>query len=154
MTIEDIVEEIIGEFTTQAPGGAGIVAGASPTAASSCRRHGAAAHAEPPARAPSFPLDGPKTLNGLIVEHLGEIPDAGTVVELDGQLIEILQTQDRAVKVVRLLPPVGRGAPRLYKAPVERASSTAKFYASGITRVTSIRGRGHATCLRHMTHRA
>ena len=49
-----------------------------------------------------FPLDGPKTLNGLIVEHLGEIPDAGIAFRLAGQLLEILQTQDRAVKVVKL----------------------------------------------------
>ena len=42
------------------------------------RRHGAAAHAQPQARHRSFPLEGPKTLNGLIVEQLGEIPDAGT----------------------------------------------------------------------------
>ena len=55
-----------------------------------------------------FPLDGPKTLNGLIVEQLGEIPDAGIQVAVAGQKLEILQTQDRAVKVVRLLPPVGR----------------------------------------------
>jgi len=58
-----------------------------------------------------FPLDGPKTLNGLIVEHLGEIPDAGISFKVDDQAVEILQTQDRAVRVVRLLPPVGRGAP-------------------------------------------
>jgi len=55
-----------------------------------------------------FPVDGPKTLNGLIVAELGEIPDAGTHVSLAGQAIEVLQTQDRGVKVVRLLAPVGR----------------------------------------------
>ena len=57
-----------------------------------------------------FPLDGPKTLNGLIVGQLGEIPDAGTVVDIAGQALEILQTQDRAIKVVRLRAPVGRDA--------------------------------------------
>ena len=58
-----------------------------------------------------FPLDGPKTLNGLIVEQLGEIPDAGRQLSTStGKRVEILQTQDRAVKVVRLLPPVGRAA--------------------------------------------
>ena len=56
----------------------------------------------------SFALTGPKTLNGLIVEHLGEIPDAGVRVEVAGQAMEILQTQDRAIRVVRLLAPVGR----------------------------------------------
>jgi hypothetical protein len=42
---------------------------------------------------------------------------------LEGQLVEILQTQDRAVKVVKLLPPVGRGVAPL-QTSVERASST------------------------------
>ena len=71
-----------------------------------------------------FPLDGPKTLNGLVVEHLGEIPEAGTRVTLAGQEIEILQTQGRAIKVVRLLPPVGEKAPSSALQPQEgRASS-------------------------------
>ncbi len=120
VTIEDIVEEIIGEFTTQAPGGAEIyrrepdgsvvVAGMSLLRTLN-RRLGT-----------QFSLDGPKTLNGLIVEHLGDIPDAGLSFRLNGQLLEILQTQDRAVKVVKLLVPVGRGVPAL-QTPVERASS-------------------------------
>ena len=70
-----------------------------------------------------FPLDGPKTMNGLIIEHLGDIPEAGIAFRLDGQQIEVLQTQDRAVKVVRLLAPVGRLSPPL-QTPVERASSS------------------------------
>jgi len=121
VTIEDIVEEIIGEFTTQAPGGAEVyrrepdgsvvVAGMSLLRTLN-RRLGT-----------QFSLDGPKTLNGLIVEHLGDIPDAGLSFRLNGQLLEILQTQDRAVKVVKLMVPVGRGVPAL-QTPVERASST------------------------------
>ena len=71
----------------------------------------------------TLPTDGPKTLNGLILEHLGDIPEAGTAFRLEGQMVEILQTQDRAVKVVKLVPPVGRGAAPL-QTPVERASST------------------------------
>jgi Mg2+/Co2+ transporter CorB len=70
-----------------------------------------------------FPLDGPKTLNGLIIEQLGEIPEAGLSFRVEGQMVEILQTQDRAVKVVKLLPPVGKGAAPL-QSTVERASST------------------------------
>ena len=120
VTIEDIVEEIIGEFTTQAPGGADIyrrepdgsvVAAGMASLRTLNRRLGT-----------QFPLDGPKTLNGRIVEHLGDIPEAGRKFPVDGQLVEILQTQDRAVKVVRLLPPVGRGNPPL-QSTVERASS-------------------------------
>ena len=67
-----------------------------------------------------FGLEGPKTLNGLIVEHLGEIPDAGITFKVDDQAVEILQTQDRAVRVVRLLPPVGRGGAPL-QTQAERA---------------------------------
>jgi Mg2+/Co2+ transporter CorB len=120
VTIEDIVEEIIGEFTTQAPGGVetyrrepdgSIVASGMAQLRTLNRRLGT-----------KFPLDGPKTLNGLIVEQLGDIPAAGLSFRLDGQMIEILQTQDRAVKVVKLLPPVGRAAPPL-QTPTERASS-------------------------------
>ena len=118
VTIEDIIEEIIGEFTTQAPGGAEsfrreadgsvVVDGMAPLRTLN-RRLGT-----------RFPLDGPKTLNGLIVEHLGEIPDAGTSFEVDGQAVEIMQTQDRAVRVVRLLPPIGRGTAPL-QTQAERA---------------------------------
>ncbi len=103
VTIEDIVEEIVGDFTTPAPDAAGsygrsadgsvAVDGMSPLRTLN-RRLGT-----------TFPLDGPKTLNGLIVEALGEIPEAGTRLVLAGQPMEILQTQDRAVKVVRLLAP-------------------------------------------------
>jgi Mg2+/Co2+ transporter CorB len=105
VTIEDIIEEIIGDFTTSSPGGESYrrdadgsitVDGMTPLRALN-RKLGT-----------EFPLEGPKTLNGLIVEQLGEIPDAGTRVRVAGQAMEILQTQDRAIKVVRLLAPVGR----------------------------------------------
>ncbi len=122
VTIEDIVEEIIGEFTTQAPGaadsyrretdGSVVVDGMTQLRALN-RRLGT-----------QFPLDGPKTLNGLIVEHLGDIPDAGLSFKLAGQGVEILQTLDRAVKVVRLLPPVGRAAAAPLQTHAERASSS------------------------------
>ena len=121
VTIEDIVEEIIGEFTTQAPGGqeifrrepdGSVIASGMALLRTLNRRLGT-----------QFPLDGPKTLNGLILEHLGDIPEAGASFRLEGQMMEILQTQDRAVKVVKLLPPVGR-SPAPLQTPVERASST------------------------------
>ncbi|MDQ6619847.1 MAG: CNNM domain-containing protein [Pseudomonadota bacterium] len=105
VTIEDIIEEIIGDFTTPSPEAAGTYGRA---ADGSVAVDGMA-----PLRTlnrklgTQFPLDGPKTLNGLIVEHLGEIPDAGTRLALAGQELEILQTQGRAIKVVRLLSPLG-----------------------------------------------
>ena len=121
VTIEDIIEEIIGDFTTQAPDGSDayrreadgtvVVDGLAPLRALN-RKLGT-----------QFPVDGPKTLNGLIVAQLGEIPDAGTRVNVAGQAIEILQTQDRGVKVVRLLPPVGRAQPAPLQSTDAQASS-------------------------------
>jgi Mg2+/Co2+ transporter CorB len=121
VTIEDIIEEIIGEFTTTAPGagdawrreadGSVLVDGMAQLRTLN-RRLGT-----------RFPQEGPKTLNGLIVEHLGDIPAAGLSFRLAGQLVEIVQTQDRAIKVVRLLPPVGKPILPLQTGD-ERASST------------------------------
>jgi Mg2+/Co2+ transporter CorB len=122
VTIEDIIEEIIGDFTTQAPDSAqswgraadgSVVVDGMALLRTLNRKLGT-----------QFPLDGPKTLNGLIVEQLGEIPDAGTKVTVAGQALEILQTQDRAVKVIRLLPPVGRAAVAPLQSPGGQASST------------------------------
>ena len=52
-----------------------------------------------------FPLDGPKTLNGLILEHLREIPEPGATVEIAGHPMKIVQTQDRIIKAINLAPP-------------------------------------------------
>lgn len=103
LTLEDILEEIIGEFTTQSPlqtsrfrrmeDGSIIVEGGSMLRELN-RKLGY-----------KFPLDGPKTLNGLILEHLQDIPEPGTSLKLAGYPLEILQTQDRVIKSVRLLPP-------------------------------------------------
>jgi Mg2+/Co2+ transporter CorB len=122
VTIEDIIEEIIGDFTTQAPEGADmyrrasdgsiVVDGLAPLRTLN-RRLGT-----------QFPVDGPKTLNGLIVAQLGEIPDAGTRVTVAGQAMEVLQTQDRGVKVVRLVAPVGRPPSPPLQSRHGQASST------------------------------
>jgi Mg2+/Co2+ transporter CorB len=123
VTIEDIIEEITGDFTTQAPAGGeswtrepdgSVVVDGIAVLRTLNRKLGT-----------HFPLDGPKTLNGLIVEQLGEIPAAGTKVAVAGQSLEILQTQDRVVKVVRLLPPVGRKAPLPLQSQGGQASSVA-----------------------------
>ncbi len=103
LTLEDILEEIIGEFTTHSPlqtarfrrmeDGSIIVEGGSLLRELN-RKLGY-----------RFPLDGPKTLNGLILEHLQDIPEPGTSLKLAGYPLEVLQTQDRVVRSVRLLPP-------------------------------------------------
>jgi Mg2+/Co2+ transporter CorB len=121
VSIEDILEEIVGEFTTQGPSGSDvfrrepdgsvIVDGMAPLRMLN-RKLGT-----------EFPLEGPKTLNGLIVEYLGEIPDSGISFRLAGQGVEVLQVQDRAVKVVKLLPPVGRAPAPPLQTTGEQASS-------------------------------
>lgn len=103
VTLEDILEEIIGEFTTQSPlmsrglhrqsDGSYVVEGGTLLRELN-RKLGF-----------RFPLDGPKTLNGLILEHLQDIPEPNTSVRISGYPLEIVQTQDRVIKSVRLLPP-------------------------------------------------
>jgi Mg2+/Co2+ transporter CorB len=55
-----------------------------------------------------LPTDGPKTLNGLIIEELETIPEAGTQVTLAGYLLEILDTTEHAIRRVRIRTP-GQG---------------------------------------------
>jgi Mg2+/Co2+ transporter CorB len=103
VTLEDIIEEIIGEFTTTAPvksrieawdkDGSALVEGSSVLRELN-RKLGLA-----------LPLDGPKTLNGLILEHLRDIPDAGVALKIADVAMEIVQTQDRVIKTVRLFRP-------------------------------------------------
>jgi Mg2+/Co2+ transporter CorB len=51
-----------------------------------------------------FPLEGPNTINGLVLEQLEDIPEAGTALTVAEHPVEILQVQNRMVKVVRILP--------------------------------------------------
>jgi Mg2+/Co2+ transporter CorB len=104
VTLEDILEELIGEFTTQSPlqtggfvkqpDGSFLVEGATLLRELN-RKLGF-----------GFPLDGPKTLNGLILEHLQSMPEPNTSVKIAGHPLEIVQTHDRVVKAVRVVPPV------------------------------------------------
>jgi len=107
VTLEDIIEEIIGEFTTAAPvkseilswdqGGSALAEGSSLLRELN-RKLGLA-----------FSLEGPKTLNGLILEHLQDIPEAGVAVKINGVPMEIVQTQGRVIKTVRLFRPAPPG---------------------------------------------
>ena len=102
VTMKDILEEIVGEFTSQAIGSAALFhkeADGSVIADGFCslrvlnRKAGF-----------EFPLEGPKTINGLLLEQLEDIPDPGTSVDVAGHVVEIMQVQNRMVKVVRILP--------------------------------------------------
>lgn len=103
VTLDDILEEIVGEFTTD------------PAAVTSKDIH--------PQEDGSFlvdggtsirdlnrtmqwdlPTTGPKTLNGMITEYLEAIPEPGTSLLLEGYPIEILQTANNSIKTVRIDP--------------------------------------------------
>lgn len=103
VTLEDILEEIIGEFTTQSPL---MARGLHPQPDGSYVVEGGTLLRELNRKLGfRFPLDGPKTLNGLILEHLQDIPEPNTSVRIAGHPLEIVQTQDRVIKSVRVLPP-------------------------------------------------
>ncbi len=102
VTLENILEEIVGDFTTQSPAQTGkflrqadgslLVEGSTPLRDLN-RKLGM-----------HFTLDGAKTLNGLILEYLQDIPEAGTSLKIADYPIEIIQTQGRVVKVVKIFP--------------------------------------------------
>lgn len=104
VTLEDLLEEMIGEFTTQAPTQAGLLRQMDD---GSWMVEGSASVRQINRKLGlDLPLDGPKTLNGLLLECLESIPDAGVSVKIGDVPIEIMQTQDRAVKIARILPVV------------------------------------------------
>ncbi len=101
-TLEDILEELVGEFTTDPyasiadyrpqDDGSFLVDGSA-----SVRELNRALHIE-------LPLKGPKTINGLVLEHMEDIPESGTSLLLNGYPVEILQTKDNLVKTLRIYP--------------------------------------------------
>lgn len=103
VTLEDILEEIVGEFTSdpatvthkdihvEAPGV--WIVNASATIRVLNRALGW-----------QLPTDGPKTLNGLLLEQLETIPEAGTMLRAAGLQFEILQITDNAIRTVRVRP--------------------------------------------------
>jgi len=100
VTLEDIVEALVGKFTTrQADVGARLTWDEEGTVlvdgAISLRELNRQLGLD-------LPVDGPRTLNGLIVEHLQDIPEVGVGVKVSGIPMEIIQTQNRKVKMVRL----------------------------------------------------
>jgi len=104
VTLEDLIEEIIGKFTTSLPS-AGPALAWDPSGA-------ATAEGTTPVREVnralglSLPTDGPKTLNGLIVEHLQDIPEADVSIKIGKVPMEIVHAQGRTIKTVRIFKPV------------------------------------------------
>ncbi len=102
VTLENILEEIVGEFTTHSPAQTGKFLR---QADGSWLLEGSSSLRELNRKLGlHLPLDNAKTLNGLILEHLEDIPEAGTSLKIAGHPIEIIQMQDRIVKVARIFP--------------------------------------------------
>lgn len=106
VTLEDIIEEMIGDFTTSTPGNARADAMAWNTRGE-CLLEGSTPLRDINKKLGlDLPLDGPKTLNGLLLEQLQEIPEAPIALKLGGVVIEVVQVQNQSIKVVKLLRPV------------------------------------------------
>ena len=59
----------------------------------------------------TLPTEGPKTLNGLVIEYLEHIPDPGTSMLLGGYPVEIVQTSQSTVRTVRIDPRLKKSGP-------------------------------------------
>ena len=106
VTLEDILEEVVGEFTTDPAdqikdviriNDETFIIDGSANIREVNREHNL-----------GFPEDGPKTLNGLILETLEDIPTPGTTFRLDHIIIEVIKTLERSVKAAKIsitLPP-------------------------------------------------
>jgi Mg2+/Co2+ transporter CorB len=109
VTLEDIIEELIGKFTTGAPDAAdkltwredgSVIVDGSQHLRNLNRRLGL-----------DLPVDGPKTLNGLLLEHLQDIPEAGVSIKIAGIPIEVVQAEDRRIKTVRIFRTAAKKSP-------------------------------------------
>ena len=103
LTLEDIIEEFVGDFTTSLPTlgqrlawneDNSVIVDGSRLLREINRTLGL-----------DFPLDGPKTLNGLILEHFQDIPESGMSIKVCDVPVEILQTEDRSVVTARIYRP-------------------------------------------------
>ncbi len=103
VTLEDIIEEIIGKFTTSMPSAALALAWAQDGTATT---DGATPVREVNrALGLDLPTEGPKTLNGLILEQLRDIPEADVSVKIGEVVMEIVHAQGRTIRTVRLFRP-------------------------------------------------
>ena len=98
LTLDDLLQEIVGELAAEAPdiklqSDGGYLVDASVTVRELNR-----------VTQWDLPTEGPKTLNGLIIEYMETIPEPGTSIKLHGHIIEIIQRDEHTVKLVRFHP--------------------------------------------------
>lgn len=95
VTLADLLEEIVGEFTTDQIGNTKDI---HPQRDGSFVIDGSASIRDiNKSLGWALPTDGPKTLNGLIIEHLEDIPDANMSLKIGPYLLEILQIKDNQI---------------------------------------------------------
>ncbi|MCG5536745.1 HlyC/CorC family transporter [Ectothiorhodospira mobilis] len=114
VTLEDLLEEVVGEFTTDP---ADVSPEITPQADGSHLVDASIQLRElNRVLGTTFRLDGPRTLNGLLLEYLETIPEASTSVLIDGYPVEIVHVKSNAVKTARI-------GPRLKRPPAETDSA-------------------------------
>ena len=100
VTLEEILEEIVGDFTSPAPG---VLDEVQPQPDGSYLVNGSTNIRDLNRRLNwKLPTTGPKTLNGLITEYLEDLPEPGTSLMLDGYQVEIIRTRGTAVQTARI----------------------------------------------------
>lgn len=110
VTLEDILEEVVGEFASDpatqvknvyANGDGSYRISGSVTVRSLNKNLGW-----------KLPTNGPKTINGLLLEKLEALPKAGTRIDLDGYQVEIVEARANSVKAIRVTPDSAAAAKR------------------------------------------
>ena len=102
VTLEDILEEVVGEFTTDSPiNNNNIIAQDDGSYLISANTHIREINRSLDI---TLPTNGPKTLNGLILEYLQSIPTTGTSLLIANHPVEVIKTLNNAVQMARLMP--------------------------------------------------
>ena len=102
VTLEDILEEVVGEFTTASPLNNQNI---HPQGDDSYLVNGSTHIREINRNLKiNLPTNGPKTLNGLILEYMEFIPEPGTSLMISRYPIEIIKTQSNAIQMTRIWP--------------------------------------------------
>ncbi|MGO2321160.1 HlyC/CorC family transporter [Vibrio casei] len=103
ITLEDILEDIVGEFTTSmSPSLADEI---TPQSDGSYLIEGSANVRDINKGLNwKLPTDGPRTLNGLILEHLEDIPESYLSIEIANHKMELIEIAENKIKLVKVYP--------------------------------------------------
>ena len=100
VTLEEILEEIVGDFTSP---GTALAEEIQPQADGSYLVHGSVTLRDLNRRLEwDLPTTGPKTLNGLITEYLEDLPEPGTSLRLSGYQVDVVRTRGTSVQLARI----------------------------------------------------